>query len=146
MLAEAQYAPVFRGVIPPAAAAGFLWPQIGPLIARAIPYGRGEYTLGDVREGIENGAMLAVGSLCDGEVGFVLTCTVAVYPRKRVLYVQYGAGRDGRQMKEVLIEVARALNCDWIETRCREAVATLYRRAGFETGYQVCILEIDDAL
>ena len=84
----------------------------------------------------------AVAKVVDGQVEFVLTCVVAQYPRKRVLYVQYGAGRGGADLKEKLIEVARVLKCDWIETRCRESVARLYRRSGFETGYQVCILEV----
>lgn len=132
----------YCGVIPKDLAIGALWPQIGALVADAMPYGRGEYTLSDIQNGIRDGQMFAIGCVIGTEVEFVVTCTVASYPRKQVLYVQYGAGRGGVRAKDALTAAARTLNCDWIETRCRESVARLYRRAGFDTGYQVCILEV----
>lgn len=132
----------FFGVLTPEQASGTLWPAVSVLVSQATHYGRGEYTLEDIHEALRRGEMLAVAKVVDSRVEFVLTCVVAVFPRKRVLYVQYGAGRGGADLKEKLIEVARALKCDWIETRCRESVARLYRRSGFETGYQVCILEV----
>ena len=132
----------FFGVLTPEQASGTLWPAVSTLVAQAIHYGRGEYTLEDIHEGLRRGEMLAVAKVIDNQVEFVLTCVVAQYPRKRVLYVQYGAGRGGADLKEKLIEVARALKCDWIETRCRESVARLYRRLGFDVAYNVCILEV----
>ena len=132
----------FVGVLTPEQASGALWPAVSALVSQAIPYGRGEYTLGDIHEGLRNGTMLAIAKVIDNQVEFVLTCVVAQYPRKRVLYVQYGAGRGGADLKEKLIEVARVLKCDWIETRCRESVARLYRRLGFDVAYNVCILEV----
>ena len=132
----------FFGVLTPEQASGALWPAVSALVSQAIHYGRGEYTLEDIHEGLRSGNMLAVAKVVDGQVEFVLTCVVAQYPRKRVLYVQYGAGRGGADLKEKLIEVARVLKCDWIETRCRESVARLYRRLGFDAAYNVCILEV----
>ena len=132
----------FFGVLTPEQASGTLWPAVSALVAQAIPYGRGEYAMEDIHEGLRRGEMLAVAKVIDNQVEFVLTCVVAQYPRKRVLYVQYGAGRGGADLKEKLIEVARVLKCDWIETRCRESVARLYRRLGFDVAYNVCILEV----
>ena len=133
----------YCGVIPKDLAVGALWPQIGALVASAIPYGRGEYTLDDIRGGIERGEMFAIGVVSEAaEVEFVMTCTVATFPRKQVLYVQYGAGRGSARIREALVAAAQTLRCDWIETRCRESVARLYRRAGFDIGYSVCILEV----
>ena len=133
----------YCGVIPKDLAIGALWPQIGALIASAIPYGRGEYTLEDIRDGIERGEMFAIGCVDDlAVVEFVMTCTVVRFPRKQVLYVQYGAGRAGARAREALVAAAQTLACDWIETRCRESVARLYRRAGFDDAYRVCILDI----
>lgn len=133
----------YCGVIPKDLAVGALWPQIGALVASAIPYGRGEYTLDDIRGGIERGEMFAAGVVNErSEVEFVVTCCVATFPQKHVLYVQYGAGRDGARIREALVAAAQTLRCDWIETRCRESVARLYRRAGFDIGYSVCILEV----
>lgn len=133
----------YCGIIPKDLAVGALWPQIGALIASAIVYGRGEHTLEDIRDGIECGQMFAVGCVsASGEVEFVVTCTVATFPRKQVLYIQYGAGRGGVRAKDALIAAAKTLDCDWIETRCRESVARLCRRAGFDTAYSVCILEV----
>ena len=132
----------FVGVLTPEQASGALWPAVAALVAQAIPYGRGEYTLEDIHEGLRRGDMLAVAKVVDRRVEFVVTCVVAVFPRKRVLYVQFGAGRGGAELKDKLIEVARTLRCDWIETRCRESVARLYRRVGFDVGYNVCILEV----
>ena len=133
----------YCGVIPKDLATGALWPQISALIASAIPYGRGEYTLDDIRAGIEHGQMFAVGCVNDAcEIEFVVTCSIVTFPRKQVLYVQYGAGRGGVRAKDALTTAAKTLGCDWIETRCRESVARLYRRAGFDDAYRVCILEV----
>lgn len=133
----------YCGVIPKDLAIGALWPQIGALIASAIPYGRGEYTLEDIRDGIERGQMFAVGCVNEaGVVEFVVTCSIVTFPQRQVLYIQYGAGRGGRRAKDALIAAAKTLGCDWIEFRCRESVARLYRRAGFDEGYRVCILEV----
>lgn len=132
----------FVGVIPQDLAVGRLWTQIAALIERALPYGRGEYTLPDIRDGIERGEMFAVGVVdAQGAVEFVVTCCVTTFPRKTVLYIQYGAGHGGVRAREAVTAAARALGCDWVETRCRESVAKLYQRAGFDVGYRVCILE-----
>jgi hypothetical protein len=132
----------YVGVFPQDLASGRFWPQIAALISRAIPYGRGEYTLDDIHAGIARGEMFALGVIDNGVVEFVITAVVAVYPQKRVLYVQYGAGKGGIHAKDALIQAARTLKTDWIETRCRESVARLCRRAGFDTAYQVAIMEI----
>ena len=129
------------GVIPKDLAIGLLWPQISDLISKAMPYGRGEYTIDDIRDGIASGAMFALGVVNAGMVEFVVTATIAQFPRKRVLYVQYGAGHGGKRAAAALIVAAKTLEADWIETLCRASVATLYRRIGFDTSYQVAILE-----
>jgi len=132
----------FTGVLPPDLATGRYWPQIAALVARALPYGRGEYALDDIRDGIERRQMFAIGAVEDDIVTFVATCTLARYPRKTVLYVQYGAGANGAALKHTLIDAAKTLGADWIETRCRASVARLYRKVGFDVGYCVPILEI----
>ena len=76
----------YCGVIPKDLAIDALWPQIGALIASAIPYGRGEYTIEDIRDGIKCGQMFAVGVVgASGEVEFVVTCVIAGFPQKQVL-------------------------------------------------------------
>ncbi len=131
----------YIGVIPKDLAIGLLWPQIAALIERSIPYGKGEYTLDDIRAGIERGEMFALGVVDFGKVEFVVTASIVEYPQKRVLYIQYGAGRGGIRARDALISASCALKTDWIETRCRESVARLYGRAGFDTAYRVAIME-----
>lgn len=132
----------FIGVIPKDLALGALWPQVEAQIGRAIPYGKGEFSLADVRQGIERGHAFALGVVAKGVVEFVAIATPVIYPQKKVLYIQYGAGRGGVRAKEAMICAAKTLGADWIETRCRPAVARLYEKAGFDTAYQVAILEI----
>lgn len=133
----------FIGVVPKDLVVGPLWPQISALLERALPYGRGEYTLDDIREGIAGGRMFAIAVADESIIEFVATCVVVEFPRKRVLYVQYGAGRGGVRAREALVSAARTLECDWVETRTRLAVAKLCQRSGFDIGYCVPILEID---
>ena len=45
-------------------------------------------------------------------------------------------------LADTVRRVATELECDWVETRTRESVARLYRRAGFDIGYCVPILEV----
>ena len=129
------------GVIPKDLAIGPFWPQISDLISKAMPYGRGEYAIDDIRDGIATGGMFALGVVVDSVVQFVVTASLVEYPRKRVLYVQYGAGWGGAEAFDALKHASQTLKADWIETRCRASVARLYRRIGFDTAYQVAILE-----
>jgi hypothetical protein len=52
----------YCGIIPKDLATGALWPQIGALIAAAMPYGRGEYDLDDIRAGIERVFAAPIGN------------------------------------------------------------------------------------
>jgi len=131
----------FVGVIPKDEAVGALWPQIADLLACSLPHGRGEYTLDDIKSGIADQSLFAVASVDDGIVQFVAVCAVCQYPRKRVLYIQHGAGRNGTRLIDIVTHAARTLECDWIETRCRTAVSRLYRRLGFDCHYVTPILE-----
>lgn len=133
----------YLGVLPKDLATGALWPQIETLLARAVVFGRGEYTLDDIRDGIERDEMFVLGAVENLRVSFCATCSIVQYPRRRVLYVQYGAGLGGERAREALIDAANTLSCDWIETRCRESVARLYRKAGFDIGYSVAILDLE---
>lgn len=133
----------FIGVIPKDMAVGPYWPQIAALIERALPYGRGEYDIGDILDGVKSGRMFIVAVIGEqAEVQFAAACTPIQFPKKSVLFVLYGAGRGGSRAKDALINACRRLECDWIETRCRDSVARLYRRYGFDTGYSVPILEV----
>jgi hypothetical protein len=67
---------------------------------------------------------------------------LVTYHRKRVLYIQQGAGEQGADLADTVRRVAAELECDWVETRTRESVARLYRRVGFDIGYCVPILEV----
>lgn len=132
----------YRGVIPKDLATDRLWPQIAALVERALPYGRGEYSLDDIRAGIKSESLFAAGVVQEACVRFVVICAVCQYPQKRVLYVVFGAGREGELLRDSVLGAARTLGCDWIETRCRSSVVKLFARAGFDTGYNVCILEV----
>lgn len=132
------------GVIPKDLAVGPYWPQIAELVAKAQLYGRGEYELDDVRAGIDEEHLFAIGTVdARGTVHSVLICSCVVYPRKKVLFVIYGAGRGASFMRDPLVAAARVLGADWIESRCRLSVAELFRRAGFEIGYCVPVMELN---
>lgn len=132
------------GVIPKDLATGLYWPQIAALVERAMPYGRGEYELDDVRHGIENEHLFAIGTVdARGTVQSVLICSCVIYPRKKVLFVIYGAGRGAHFMRDPLVSAAKVLGADWIESRCRVSVAELFRKAGFDIGYCVPVMELN---
>lgn len=131
----------YVGVIPKDIACGELWPQIESLVLRAEQYGRGEYTASDILQAIQAGEAFALGVVESGVVDFVLIATLIHFPRKRVLYIQAGAGKGSKIAREALVKAARTLKADWIEARCRESVARIFRGLGFDIGYQVAILE-----
>lgn len=131
------------GVIPKDLATGLYWPQIAALVEQAMPYGRGEYEIEDVHHGIEAEQLFAIGTVdARGQVQSVLICSCVIYPRKKVLFVIYGAGRGASFMQQPLVAAAKTLGADWIESRCRLSVAELFRRAGFEIGYCVPVMEL----
>lgn len=132
----------YIGAFPPDLAAGPMWPQIAALLEKSLPYGRGEYSLDDLRAGIKDYSLIALGASDEGVVSFVAVCGLQITPRKRVLYVIHGAGIDGASALDALVTTAKRLECDWVETRTRPAVARLYQRLGFDTGYTVSILEV----
>ena len=132
----------YRGVLPPQVASGELWPQVSALLERSLPYGRGEYEIDDIQAELAAGRLLAVARLDAGTVRFVVICSLVIYPRKRVLYIQHGAGEHGADLADTVRQVAKDLSCDWIETRTRTRVARLYRRVGFDIDYCVPILEV----
>lgn len=132
----------FVGVIPKDLASGVLWDQIKELILRAMVFGRGEYEIDDVLEAIKQDEMFALGIVEDGQVKFVAVATLVQYPRKRILYLVYGAGRGAVKARPALLEAAKILEVDWIETRSRESVSRVCRKHGFDTAYHVSILEV----
>ena len=132
----------YRGVLPPQVASGELWPQVSALLERSLPYGRGEYEIDDIQAELAAGRLLAVARLDAGTVRFVVICSLVIYPRKRVLYIQHGAGEHGADLADTVRQGAKDLSCDWIETRTRTSVARLYRRVGFDIDYCVPILEV----
>lgn len=132
------------GVIPADLAAGPFWPGICAQIRRALPYGRGECDAEDIRVMIERGEMVAIGAIGpQAQVECVAVCAVARFPKKRVLCVQYAAGLGGGRLLDVVVSAAQKLGCDWIEARCRPAVARLFRRHGFDVDERVVMMEIN---
>lgn len=133
----------YIGVIPKDLAVGAYWPQIRALIERAMPYGRGEYSIDDLHEGVAAGRLFVIAVVnSSAMVEFAAVCAPIQFPRKSVLFVLYGAGNGAARAKEALISACRSLECDWIETRCRDSIARLYRRYGFTVGYCVPMLEV----
>jgi len=94
------------GVIPKDLAIGPFWPQISDLISKAMPYGRGEYTIDDIREGIASGAMFALGVIHAGTVEFVITATIGGYWREVVGPAIEAARINGKDALDSLTDPA----------------------------------------
>ena len=107
-----------------------LWPEIQPLIDKALAYSEEGVTAEDLLPSIENGRAYlwivvdgySIESVCMGEL--------VNYPRKQSFYIHAWATKSGHDYKEVMstfensvIAFAKLNGCDFIEAKVRKGLA-----------------------
>lgn len=93
------------------------WPKAAPLIERALKYGDGDYTLGWVRQSLEDGQLCLL--LADN---LAVVATIHDRPARRVLFLVAVAGKLPPNWRDLLRAIeawGKANGCTAIESHGR---------------------------
>lgn len=110
------------------------WPHLLPLVRDALEAGDGEYAEVDVFNLLERGIWHAFATIEEREVTNLAVVEVLAYPRKRVLFVHLGAGRDApaavTAMWPYIREFAEAHGCTLVRLFGRRGWSRVLSRTG----------------
>jgi len=107
-----------------------LWPEIQPLLDKALAYGIEDVTAQDLLPAIEESkAYLWIG-VDEYNIECVLLGELVKYPRKKSFYIHAWATKSGHQFDEFMelwessiIAFAKLNGCDFIEAKVRKGLA-----------------------
>lgn len=126
-----------------------LWPTVGPLLARAIPYASGRFSLRDVFESLLEARQLLWVAYDDADKKIVaaLTTRTAKYARRSALVVECCGGARLKDWMQVATETfqnyARDAGLEPIEMYGRPGWARALKPAGWRQ--KLVVLEISSA-
>lgn len=112
------------------------WDKIEPFMEKAAEYTFGRYESNDIYAAVTDYDH-QLWAAFDGQVfkGVVVT-SVAVYPRKKMLVMQFCGGEDLHEWKNPMLKLlqrfARDLHCDGIEAIARPGWAKVFKNDGYQ--------------
>lgn len=122
-----------------------VWPQVAPLIERALRHSRGELTADDVRHDLlEQYMQLWVAADERKKVEACLVTQIVIYPKRKMLRIVVLAGKKSHRWGcgwEMISTWARLAGCDGVEAHARPGIARLYKKLGFRNYYSVVGLD-----
>lgn len=102
-----------------------IWGEAGPMLARAVEHGDGNFMLSDVFDGLVSGDMQLWVAHSDKGLEGALVSRIAVFPRKKMLSVMYLAGRHRKNWWKFYPHLegwAKQMGCVGIEAYAREGL------------------------
>lgn len=101
---------------------GLYWPEVAPLLQKAIDKSQNDYSIHDIRSLLEARDMQLWIWLVDSKVAACLVTVIANYPHRRVCQMPFIAGRfmkDWLKMETVIAQWAKERGCSQLEGFCR---------------------------
>jgi hypothetical protein len=132
----------FIGLLPPDLTTGYRAQLLGLMERCASEGGNGEFTAEDMVALVESGEAFCVVEIDHMRLVSAVILRRIDYPRKSVLHISFGSGRNVRKLLPTVRLVADALGISTIETQTRPAVAKLYKKEGFTQAYVISRLEL----
>jgi hypothetical protein len=120
------------------------WDSVVKYVDLAADFTEGRYDTNDIREAIENGGhtLWVCYDPYDGVVSIkgVVVTTFAVYPQKKLLFLEFIGGEDGFEWKDVMLETLRKWaadnDCVGIESVGRPGWSRVFKDEGYkQIGY-----------
>lgn len=102
------------------------WGVIRELLAKSMPYSRGELLVDDLLPLIEKNQMGLFGLEEDGELKLALTFEIVHYPRRTIMFLGFVGGKGGRAMAanfDKIAAVGREFGADAVRCACRREIA-----------------------
>ena len=115
--------------------------QIRDLLSQAVAHGDGEMSIEQIIASLTDGRMVLVCAIEDtGKMQNALALQIIDYPNQRALLAAYAAGRNLKQHRETVIDIAKATECSVIEARTNPQVARLLRLFCKEKFYHAYVM------
>lgn len=102
------------------------WSELRKILDRAIQHARGELEVDDLLAGVHSGKMAILAQEEGDELQLLLAFEVITYPRRSVLNLIAGAGKNIAalpQRYDLIETLARAMGASAVRCFCRPAVA-----------------------
>lgn len=115
-----------------------VWPEVEPLLSRAVAKGRGEIDISQLRADVVRGDVeLFVWQDDEGQVETAGIVRFTAYPNYRVAHVSFLGGRYSDESFDMLKTWCRNNGASYIQCWTDDAAGRLYQRYGFEKAYNV---------
>lgn len=132
----------------PPAVVDVVWPDVAPMLEKAIATADGRYSLESVYNEFVSGALALWVVLDDARPIAALTTRVVDFPCKRVLSVDWIAGSRMAewlpQTNAIFRDYAKSYGCRQIEGRGRKGWLRELTKHGWELDYMAYRMELND--
>lgn len=132
----------------PHVAVDIVWPDVAPMLERAVATAGGRYSIESVYEEIASGQLALWLVLDDARPIAALTTRVLDFPCKRVLSVDWIAGSRMAEWlpltNAVFRDYAKSYGCSQLEGRGRKGWLRELTKHGWELDYMAYRMELND--
>lgn len=114
---------------------GDVWPQVGPVLAKAVARYANSYDMSHVRARLDAGDV-ALWVVMDGvELKAAFTTDEIIYPKRKIMLVELLGGAEAKMWYydtvKRLAEIARSTGYDAIQTTARRGWSKMAKECGF---------------
>jgi hypothetical protein len=123
----------------PAVHAAAVWPDVEPLLAAAVPFSNGEYTLSQMKGEVLTGRWALIVVVEDDKLIGAITCIYQNRMNSRTAFITAIAGRGvaDKQGFENLKSLFKLNGATEIEGAVRPSIKRLWGRLGFQPKYEI---------
>ena len=117
-----------------------VWPQVESMVASALEYSDGEYTIDQGRQLVSSGQWaLFVAHDEDGKINGCACVRFNNMPNDRVAFVVAIGGKlfTNPDTWEQFVNILKANGATYVEGAARESIAKLWTRYGFKEKYRI---------
>ena len=121
-----------------------MWPDVEPILAQAVPFSKGEFSLDQMKSAVLTGSWTLIAVIEDGKLIGAMTCVYQNRMNSRAAFITAIAGRGvaDKEGFENLKRLFKSKGVTEIEGAVRPAIKRLWSRLGFQAKHEIVGVKI----